>query len=397
MPGGWLVRRSLVVGYVAFSLLAEPGSPASFRPLFVEKGRMKEYWEDASRARSNLVNFVEKQKEKLKKPPELMPGHAYKWDDPEHNWDRTHALIDWAEGRTPKTYEELKKMAGGNLRKSTLSFMDQGKMSPGDILRNWRIKKQLKVMDRERSAVQKHRESNNVARVQNAIRDANDERDDAKAAAGVQGAVGNLPEYKASKQVAGVLSQLGTALHAAKDKGMLGKPTGKGTKGKPAGKGTNLLETMGLRPQQAAAAPAAFSPKSFQAGQQVMLKRLDQTANTEIAKMKEGQRAVVDPLALSFLQTSQPVSPAKDWQDFQTLVPNKQNLHQRLLNDYNMEPRERLMERKKEERVAGIQRMMPNGATAEFLDTSKVPETQIGTGLPIADTMDVNYRPVLSK
>ena len=75
MPGGWLVRRSLVVGYVAFSLLAEPGSPASFRPLFVEKGRMKEYWEDASRARSNLVNFVEKQKEKLKKPPELMPGH----------------------------------------------------------------------------------------------------------------------------------------------------------------------------------------------------------------------------------------------------------------------------------------------------------------------------------
>ena len=39
----------------------------------------------------------------------LMPGHAYRWYDREHNWDRVHFLIDWAEGRPQLSYQELKK------------------------------------------------------------------------------------------------------------------------------------------------------------------------------------------------------------------------------------------------------------------------------------------------
>ena len=46
------------------------------------------------------------------------------------------------------------------------------------------------------------------------------------------------------------------------------------------------------------------------------------------------------------MRTRNPVDPSQDFKDYETLVPNKVNLEQRLRNDYNMEPRERSLKAK---------------------------------------------------
>jgi len=88
------------------------------------------------------------------------------------------------------------------------------------------------------------------------------------------------------------------------------------------------------------------------------------------------------------MRTRSPVDPSQDFKDYETLVPNKVNLEQRLKNDYNMEPRERLLKVKETEMLETARNSMADNGMGHvtFIDTAKVPKDEVGTGKPIQDS-----------
>ena len=88
------------------------------------------------------------------------------------------------------------------------------------------------------------------------------------------------------------------------------------------------------------------------------------------------------------MRTRNPVDPSQDFKDYETLVPNKVNLEQRLRNDYNMEPRERSLKAKEMAMLEGVRNRVAGNDMEHvtFIDTSKVPKDEVGTGKPIQDS-----------
>ena len=96
-----------------------------------------------------------------------------------------------------------------------------------------------------------------------------------------------------------------------------------------------------------------------------------------------------------FLETKEkvtnPVEASEDFKDYETLIPNKQNLEQRLKNDYNMEPRERALRASETTLLENERRTLASKGiqNVRFIDTSKAPRDQIGTGKPLQDTVQL--------
>ena len=100
-------------------------------------------------------------------------------------------LIDWAEGRPQLSYQELKKkVAGASQKGDTLSLLQEGKLNPTEILSNWRMKKQLKIMQQEKAAKSSKHFNKNMVHLQNAIVHSKEPNSDKKAASEVKKAAG---------------------------------------------------------------------------------------------------------------------------------------------------------------------------------------------------------------
>lgn len=475
-----------------------------------------------AKATYDLIHASRNVKKKLNR--HLMPGHAYRWYDREHNWDRVHSLIDWAEGRPTLTYNQVKKRLSGYATKGdTLSLLQEGKMSPTDILTNWRLKKQLKIMEVEKAKKASKHFNNNVARVQYAIGRSKEESSDRKAASTANTLAGHLNVFKVAKSVASQIKTLSTAL-ASKNtvenkvqsksflqissedtktgglnllkkrnnlrflesresmknrKASIGDRIKSGakkgiTKLKETGeKELNKLWTkakcelalkapFGLekelakkhcpnlknkvsisqkntkskqpkqpptKPTEPGATPAnnaatdemcvmcvyvmeklerdiGFPGKDLSGTSEGYSSNSDVTypgpASYDISDSGLGNSASNSLPAKSplpgpgfssgmFLETKEkvtnPVDPSQDFKDYETLLPNKQNLEERLKNDYNMEPRERALKASETTMLENERRALVKQGIehVRFIDTSKAPKDEVGTGIPLQD------------
>ena len=483
----------------------------------------------------DLVHAAANEKKTLRR--NLMPGHAYRWYDREHNWDRVRSLIDWAEGRPPApTYKQLKKqIARSTAKGDTLSLLQEGKMSPSDILSNWRLKKQLKIMEQEKVKKNSKHFNNNIAHVQYAIKQSKMENSDSKAAETAKHIAGKLNMFKVTKNVASQIKTLSTALasksvvsnknnnkvthpnsfielseksnhpksfkllNKKKDSNfrfLEGKRSMKSRKGsigdqikagahkgweKAKAEGKKKLnevwtkakckmakklpfgldremakkhcppekkKTPGTKPEDKPGTPKpppptkpsvpGGTPPNNAATDEMcvmcvyVMERLERDigfpgkdltgsnegyssngdgtypgpASYDISNSGLGNNAanalpINSPLpgpgfsSGMFLETKEkvtnPVEASEDFKDYETLIPNKQNLEQRLKNDYNMEPRERALRASETTLLENERRTLASKGiqNVRFIDTSKAPRDQIGTGKPLQDTVQL--------
>ncbi len=487
----------------------------------VSAGQLQQTKLNKAKATYDLVHASRNVKKKLKR--HLMPGHAYRWYDREHNWERVHSLIDWAEGRPTLTYDQVKKkLSGYTVQGDTLSLLQEGKMSPTDILTNWRLKKQLKIMEVEKTKKASKHFNNNVARVQYAIGKSKEETSDKKAASTANNIAGHLNVFKVSKNVASQIKTLSTALasknaveNKARSKSFLEisessensglnlltkknnlrflksresmknrkasigdqikAGTKKGiTKLKEKGKKElnkiwtkakcalalkapfglekelakkhcpkpkkkepknprNLKPKPPIQPPTKPTEPGATPPNNAATDEMCVMcvyvmERLERDIGfpgKDLSGSSEGYssnsdstypgpasydisdsglgNSAANPLPANspmpgpgfssgmFLQMKEkvtnPVDASQDFKDYETLLPNKQNLEERLKNDYNMEPRERALKASETTLLENERRTLAKQGIehVRFIDTSKAPKDEVGTGIPLQD------------
>jgi hypothetical protein len=182
-----LSMHAFLAGTLLAAYLAAP--VASIRPTLVNKRDLPNFQRDQQDATEQLIRADEVVRAHFVPPPHISPAVPGSSD---HNWDRTHAMVAWAEGRPADPLATP--------------------LSSSDLLQNWRRKKQLKVLAQERTAILRVHRTNNIARIQDAIAQSTSEPSDTSAARVVKTSVGGYTEFRVSKGVAGRLAALATAL-----------------------------------------------------------------------------------------------------------------------------------------------------------------------------------------
>lgn len=375
-----------------------------------------------------------------------MPPRAYVWNNPEATWDRTQALIDWAEGR-PTASEQARRRAhmrdqqsksGGGAGAASLLQTNSGATAavrepedPDTMLQNWRLKVQDKLYAQEHEKATRRHFRNDVARV--------------------QAALSTLPEQKSfkapsliedslapgSEALTMFLSTRSVARRIKNVARRMSKPADA-----PQSSSVSLLETAAFARAKGRARAMARAAAGARAESRVaartgarsddmgcimclyIMERLEQKvgfpshdlhgdgemySNSQTntypgpAQYEKGMvqsQPQYSPIpgpgysSGAFVQLAEaaaarvrggPVDPASDAQDYETMVSNKQNLEQRMRTDFNYEPREHLMHTQQAQQDLSLRSKLRRAGVrnVQFIDTGSLARGVVGGGKPV--------------
>ena len=351
------------------------------------------------------------------------PPNAYVYGDKEATWDHTQALIDWAEGK-PHTVETRRAARQQERSVQEAAALLQLPLNDDPIVRSSKMLRSWRLHIQDRIDVQE------TARRQNNKLD----DDQARSQLGLDGSTTGLQNhYKDNKQK---VDDVVTMLLSTKDDGTtngfkkvaqqklindLLKKEKKLSTAKP----LSFLETMSSIQINGGGDQKCIMCLYFmeKLEQKVGNPSRDMHGNPEGNSNAGGGSTYPGPASYEkgavesqpqyspipgpgyssgalFLQTEatlgtkskmkgmNPLPPSKNPNDYQTLISNDQNLHQRLKLNYNNEPKERRHQSETENNQQNLIKDLNSMGVGDvqFLDTGALDASRIGAGIAASAT-----------